>query len=98
MYTDSNQVLNAINNKINNFEKGVCGLYNNEDISLDEFAKKNFKLKQKISINISLIIKLFLLVSKYLNYVPVINKIVDKIITIVTIDKFKIDELIKKGF
>jgi len=98
LYTDSNQVINAINNKINNFEKGVCKLYNNEDISLDDFAKRNFKLKQKISINISLIIKLFLLISKYLNYVPIVNKIVDKIITIVTIDKFKTDELIKKGF
>ena len=38
------------------------------------------------------------LISKYLNYVPIVNKIVDKIITIVTIDKFKTDELIKKGF
>ena len=41
---------------------------------------------------------MFLLISKYLNYVPLLNKIVDKIITIVTIDKYKADELIKKGF
>ena len=73
-------------------------LYNNEDISLDEFAKRNFKLTQKISINISLFIKIFLLISKYLNYVPLLNKIIDKIITIVTIDKYKADELIKRGF
>ena len=98
LYTDSNQVLNAICNKINNFEKGVYKLYNNEDITLDEFAKRNFKLKQKISIDISLFIKMFLLISKYLNYVPLLNKIVDKIITMVTIDKYKADELIKKGF
>ena len=91
-------MLNAINNKINNFEKGVYRLYNNEDITLDEFAKRNFEIKKKISINISIIIKMFLLISKYLNYVPWINKIADKIITIVTIDKFKIDEFIKKGF
>ena len=98
LYTDSNQMLNAINNKINNFEKGVYRLYNNEDITLDEFAKRNFNLKQKMSLDISLIIKFFLLISKYLNYIPVVNKIVDKIITIVTIDKLKTDELIKKGF
>ena len=98
LYTDSNQMLNAINNKINNFEKGVYRLYNNEDITLDEFAKRNFNLKQKMSLDISLIIKFFLLISKYLNYIPVVNKIIDKIITIVTIDKLKTDELIKKGF
>ena len=98
LYTDSNQVIKAITDKIINFEKGVFRLYNNEDISLDEFAKRNFELKQKISININFIIRLFLLISKYLNYVPWINKIVDKIITIVTINKFKVDEFTKKGF
>ena len=42
LYTDSNQVIKAITDKIINFEKGVFRLYNNEDISLDEFAKRNF--------------------------------------------------------
>ena len=98
LYTDSNIVVNVINDKIINFEKGIFRLYNNEDISLDEFAKKKFKLKQKISINLSLIIKLFLFVAKYLNYIPWINKIVDKFITLVTNNKLKTDEFIKKGF
>ena len=60
--------------------------------------KKKFKLKQKISINLNLIIKLFLFVAKYLNYIPWINKIVDKFITLVTNNKLKTDEFIKKGF
>ena len=37
LYTDSNIVVNVINDKIINFEKGIFRLYNNEDISLDEY-------------------------------------------------------------
>ena len=50
LYTDSNQVINAINDKIVNFEKGICRLYNNEDISIDEFAKRNFEIKKNVKI------------------------------------------------
>ena len=85
-------------NKIFDFKKGVHKLYENEDISIDLFAKERFKTKQKISLNISLFLKFFLLISKYLNYIPIINKIVDKIITLITIDKFEADEFTKKGF
>ena len=38
------------------------------------------------------------LIAKYLNYIPWINKIVDKFITLVTNNKLKTDEFIKKGF
>ena len=98
LFVDSEQVLKEIYNKIFDFKKGVHKLYENEDISIDLFAKERFKTKQKISLNISLFLKFFLLTSKYLNYIPIINKIVDKIITLITIDKFEADEFTKKGF
>jgi len=49
-------------------------------------------------LNISLFLKLFLLISKYLNYIPGVNKVVDKIIILTTIDKLEADEFTKKGF
>ena len=98
LFVDSEQVLKEIYNKIFDFKKGVRRLYENEDISIDLFAKERFKTRQKISLNISLFLKFFLLISKYLNYIPIINKIVDKIITLITIDKFEADEFTKKGF
>ena len=98
LFADSDQVLKEIYNKIFDFKKGVQRLYENEDMSLDLFAKKKFKTRQKISLNISLFLKLFLLLSKYLNYIPIVNKIVDKVITLITIDKFEADEFTKKGF
>ena len=98
LFVDSDQVLKEIYNKIFDFKKGVHRLYENEDISIDLFAKKKFKTMQKISLNISLFLKFFLLISKYLNYIPVVNKVVDKVITLITINKFEADEFTKKGF
>jgi len=98
LFINSDKVLKEIYNKIFDFERGVHRLYENEDTSIDLFAKKNFEIRQKISLNISLFLKLFLLISKYLNYIPGVNKIVDKIIILITIDKFEADEFTKKGF
>jgi len=88
LFAESDQVLKEIYNKIFDFKKGVHRLYEDEDMSIDLFAKKKFKTRQKISLNISLFLKFFLLISKYLNYVPGVNKIVDKVIILITIDKF----------
>ncbi|HIF61529.1 MAG TPA: hypothetical protein EYQ38_00995 [Candidatus Pelagibacter sp.] len=98
LFINSDKVLKEIYNKIFDFKKGVHRLYENEDTSIDLFAKKNFEIRQKISLNISLFLKLFLLISKYLNYIPGVNKVVDKIIILTTIDKLEADEFTKKGF
>ncbi len=98
LFINSDKVLKEIYNKIFDFKKGVHRLYENEDTSIDLFAKKNFEIRQKISLNISLFLKLFLLISKYLNYIPGVNKVVDKIIILTTIDNLEADEFTKKGF
>ena len=98
LFVESNQVINAIYEKIINFKKGIFRLYEDEDISLDSFIKKNSNLKRNTYINISLFLSFFLIIAKYINYIPFINKITDKLITLITNNKLKTDEFIKKGF
>ena len=45
-----------------------------------------------------MLLRFFLFVARYINYIPVINRISDKLITVFTNDKLKTDEFIKKGF
>ena len=96
LFNDSSQVVDAVYDKIINFKKGIFGLYNNEHISIDDFAENNFKRKGLI--NISFFLNLFLKISKYINSIPLINGITDKLITLITNDKLKTDEFIRKGF
>ena len=40
-YVDSDNVITEIYNKIFNFKKGIHKLYNDDDITLDDFIKIN---------------------------------------------------------
>ena len=98
LYTNSDVVINKIYEKTINFEKGVSKLYNNEKVFFDDFVKNNFNLTQKISINISLLIPFFLIIAKYLNYIPWICKITDKLITLLSNNKSKTDKMTVNDF
>ena len=98
LYTDSDNVITEIYNKIFNFKKGIHKLYNDEDVTLDDFIKINFDLKKKIYINLGLFINLFLIFLKFINYIPFINKITDRLITLLTNDKKKTDEFVEGNF
>ena len=98
LYTDSDNVITEIYNKIFNFKKGIHKLYNDEDVTLDNFIKINFGLKKKIYINLGLFINLFLFFLKFINYIPFINKITDRLITLLTNDKKKTDEFVEGNF
>ena len=98
LYTDSDNVITEIYNKIFNFKKGIHKLYNDEDVTLDDFIKINFGLKKKIYINLGLFINLFLFFLKFINYIPFINKITDRLITLLTNDKKKTDEFVEGNF
>ena len=97
LHTNSNNVVNAIYSNIFNFQKGVFKLYNNDDISLDNFIKKNSTIERKLHININWLLNFFLLAAKYINYIPFINKISEKMIILITNSKLKTDEFIKRG-
>ena len=77
---------------------GIIGLYNKEEILLDSFIKEKFKLRRKIYINIGLLLNLFLLISQYVNNIPFVNRLSDKLTTLITNNKLKTDEFIKKEF
>ena len=98
MHTSTDQVVNITYDNIFHFKKEIFKLYEDENISLDNFIKKNSTLNKNFHINISMLLRFFLFVARYINYIPVINRISDKLITVFTNDKLKTDEFIKKGF
>ena len=98
LHTSTDQVVNITYDNIFHFKKEIFKLYEDENISLDNFIKKNSTLNKNFNINISMLLRSFLFVARYINYIPVINRISDKLITVFTNDKLKTDEFIKKGF
>ena len=98
LHTKSAIVVNAINNKIINFDRGIFKLYNDDKILFDDFIEKNFNINKNYHINIGFFLNFFLLIAKYINCIPMINKITDKFITLLTNNKLKTDRFIKEEF